>query len=65
MNPVATRLEEVRSEVSTLAESSPTANDLMRGMVKLLHDKMLKYNWVGFYMLEPGSAAARSGAGSL
>ena len=21
-------------------------------MVKLLHDRMLKYNWVGFYMLE-------------
>ena len=55
MNPVATRLEEVRSEVSTLAESSLTANDLMRGMVKLLHDKMLKYNWVGFYLLEPGA----------
>ena len=55
MNPVATRLEEVRSEGSTLAESSPTANDLMRCMVKLLHDKMLKYNWVGFYLLEPGA----------
>ena len=55
MNPVSTRLEEVRSEVSALAESSPTAQDLMRAMVKLLHDKMLKYNWVGFYMLEPGA----------
>src|SRR4029077_4557242 len=55
MNPVATRLEEVRAEISTLAESLPTAQDLMRAMVKLLHDKMLKYNWVGFYMLEPGA----------
>jgi len=27
----------------------------MRSTVKLLHDKMLKYNWVGFYMLEPGA----------
>ena len=27
----------------------------MRSMVKLLHDRMLKYNWVGFYMLEPGA----------
>ncbi len=27
----------------------------MRSMVKLLHDKMLKYNWIGFYMLEPGA----------
>jgi L-methionine (R)-S-oxide reductase len=27
----------------------------MRGMAKLLHDQMLKYNWVGFYLLEPGA----------
>jgi len=27
----------------------------MGHMVKLLHDKMLKYNWVGFYLLEPGA----------
>lgn len=27
----------------------------MQAMVKLLHDRMLKYNWVGFYMLEPGA----------
>jgi L-methionine (R)-S-oxide reductase len=55
MNPVTTRLEEVRSEIGALAASSPTAQELMRTMVKLLHDKMLKYNWVGFYMLEPGA----------
>ena len=55
MNPVTTRLEEVRSEIGALATSSPTAQELMWTMVKLLHDKMLKYNWVGFYMLEPGA----------
>jgi len=27
----------------------------MSRMVKLLHDHMLKYNWVGFYMLEQGA----------
>ena len=53
--PVTTRLEEVRSEITALAESSRTAQELMESMVKLLHDKMLKYNWVGFYMLEPGA----------
>ena len=51
--PVATRIEEVRAEVTALAESARTVEDLMHGMVKLLHDRMLKYNWVGFYMLEP------------
>ena len=50
-----TRIEEVRNEISQLAQSSATAQDLMRLMVKLLHERMLKYNWVGFYMLEPGA----------
>jgi L-methionine (R)-S-oxide reductase len=53
--PVADRLEEVRKEVSELVPAVPTAHELMRKMVKLLHDRMLKYNWVGFYMLEPGA----------
>jgi L-methionine (R)-S-oxide reductase len=53
--PVATRIEEVRHEVSEMAKAAPTANDLMQSMVKLLHERMLKYNWVGFYMFEPGA----------
>jgi L-methionine (R)-S-oxide reductase len=53
--PVATRIEEIRKELNELAQSAQTAQDLMRAMVKVLHDRMLKYNWVGFYMLEPGT----------
>jgi L-methionine (R)-S-oxide reductase len=53
--PVASRVEEVRNEVTELAAAAPTAHDLMQSMAKLLHDRMLKYNWVGFYMLEPGA----------
>ena len=53
--PVTSRLDEVRSQITSLAESSPTAQDLMRAVVKVLHDKILKYNWVGFYMLEHGA----------
>ncbi len=52
---VATRIEEIRKEIDGLAQSSASAHDLMRAMVKLLHERMLKYNWVGFYMLEPGA----------
>jgi len=52
---VATRIEEVRAEISELANRAADAGELMRAMVKLLHDRMLKYNWVGFYMLEPGA----------
>ena len=53
--PVADKLEELRKDVSSLAQSAPTPRDLMQDMVKLLHQRMLKYNWVGFYMLEPGA----------
>jgi GAF domain-containing protein len=52
---VADRIEEIRSELSALAETLPSAHELMRSMAKLLHERMLKYNWVGFYMLEPGA----------
>jgi L-methionine (R)-S-oxide reductase len=50
---VARRIEEIRDEITALARTSPTAQELMQAMVKLLHERMLKYNWVGFYMLEP------------
>jgi L-methionine (R)-S-oxide reductase len=53
--PVARRIEEVRDELTDLAQTLPTAQELMRTMVRLLHERMLKYNWVGFYMLEPGA----------
>lgn len=52
---VASRIEEVRSEISELAQTSRSAHELMQSMVKLLHDRILKYNWVGFYLLEPGA----------
>src|SRR5271169_6665556 len=53
--PVTSRMEEVRAEVSELAAATSTAQDLMDKMVNLLHHRMLKYNWVGFYLLEPGA----------
>ena len=53
--PPASRIEEVRSEVAELAKAENSSQDLMRKMVKLLHDRVLKYNWVGFYMLEPAA----------
>ncbi len=45
----------MRNDVIALAQSASTANDLMQRMVRLLHERVLKYNWVGFYMLEPGA----------
>jgi L-methionine (R)-S-oxide reductase len=53
--PVTTRIEELRKEISELEGSAPTAKELMQGVCKLLHERMLKYSWVGFYLLEPGA----------
>ena len=53
--PVAQRIEEIRNELIALAQTVPTAQELMQAMVRLLHERMLKYNWVGFYLLEPGA----------
>lgn len=49
------KIEEVRQEIARLAEAVDTAQDLMQRMVRLLQQRMLKYNWIGFYMLEPGA----------
>jgi GAF domain-containing protein len=50
------KIEEVRTEIDRLNSSARGADPFMEGIARLLHDKMLKYNWVGFYMLEPGAA---------
>ncbi len=49
------KIEEVRKVVDRLNSEARTADQLMEGITLLLHQQMLKYNWVGFYMLEPGA----------
>jgi len=39
-------------ELDALAKSAASGEALMKGIVTLFHDKLTKYNWVGFYMLE-------------
>jgi GAF domain-containing protein len=43
---------EIYSELGQIAERAATAQELMAQIVRKLHDKLPKYNWVGFYMLE-------------
>src|SRR5260370_42414608 len=52
--PVPSGSEGVRNEIAALARAAPTARDVMQAVCKVLDERMLKYNWVGFYMLEPG-----------
>jgi L-methionine (R)-S-oxide reductase len=49
--------EDIKSELENLASGAGTPQDLMAQIVKLLHDRMLKYNWVGFYMLQRAPAS--------
>jgi len=50
--------EDVKIEAQKLSVAASSANDCMQRISKLLHERMLKYNWVGFYMIEDSSAAA-------
>lgn len=47
-----TKSDNLKAELTALAAHARSSQDLMSRMVKLLHDRMLKYNWVGFYMIE-------------
>jgi L-methionine (R)-S-oxide reductase len=40
------------NELDRLGETATSSHELMEQIVGRLHDAMLKYNWVGFYMLE-------------
>ncbi len=48
------QVDQLKTELANLASETKSAQELMSRMVKLLHARMLKYNWVGFYMLEQG-----------
>src|SRR5271167_2214683 len=43
---------DLKTALAELARHAKSAHELMSEMVKLLQERMLKYNWVGFYMLE-------------
>ncbi len=49
------KVDEVRKAVERLNSEARTADQLMDGITLLLNQQLLKYNWVGFYMLEPGA----------
>ena len=57
--PLGSKLGEIVDDLDRLTRASGSVEDLMWEIVKLLHDRLLKYNWVGFYMIEksvPGRA---------
>ena len=45
------QLERVKREIDELAKNASSAHQLMDAITKKLNERMLKYNWVGFYMI--------------
>ena len=45
------------SRLDSLASTATNADALMASIVQLLHDKLARYNWVGFYMLDPNDSS--------
>jgi GAF domain-containing protein len=43
-------------ELEGLAQSAPNVQALMEQMAKRLHEKMTRYNWVGFYLVDPADS---------
>jgi GAF domain-containing protein len=43
---------ELIEKLDSLAASAGSAGELMDGMAQLMHENILRYNWVGFYILE-------------
>jgi len=44
--------EELLEEFQNYARTAPTAKDVMEHIAQRLHEKMTRYNWVGFYLVD-------------
>ena len=48
--------QELLREFETFAVTAPTATSVMERISQRLHEKMTRYNWVGFYLVDPADA---------
>jgi L-methionine (R)-S-oxide reductase len=52
MTIAAAKPKELIPTIDAVAAQASSALELMTAIVAVLHEKLRKYNWVGFYMLE-------------
>ncbi|MGA7925217.1 MAG: GAF domain-containing protein [Candidatus Sulfotelmatobacter sp.] len=45
--------EQLLREFQNFALTAPTAQSVMERISQRLHEKMTRYNWVGFYLVDP------------
>jgi L-methionine (R)-S-oxide reductase len=48
--------DEILKELQSYARSAAKAEALMAYIAKRLHEKLTRYNWVGFYIVDPADA---------
>ena len=48
--------EELLREFQDFAKTAPTAKAVMERIAQRLHETMTRYNWVGFYVVDPVDA---------
>jgi GAF domain-containing protein len=53
MTPAQTK---ILQELQKFAQSAPRAEALMDHVAKHLHEKQTRYNWVGFYLVDPADS---------
>ena len=52
---MAPAYEELLSEFREFASTAPTAKAVMERIAQRLHEKFTRYNWVGFYLIDPAN----------
>src|ERR1700734_3199688 len=45
--------EEILKQFREFASVAPTAEEVMKHIAQRLHETMTRYNWVGFYLVDP------------
>ncbi|MGB9360710.1 MAG: GAF domain-containing protein, partial [Candidatus Sulfotelmatobacter sp.] len=50
--------EELLHEFQDFARTAPTDKAVMERISERLHEKMARYNWVGFYLIDPADPGA-------
>ena len=48
--------DELLKEFKDFGKTSPSAESMMKHIAQRLHEKMTRYNWVGFYLVDPADA---------
>ena len=49
--------KELIDELAAYAQTASSSQSLMNEMAKRLHEKMTRYNWVGFYLVDPADSS--------